>query len=345
MTRQAGHFKGDAAIQDAALSKYARAKLETTEPLGPTHAALLEYVPDESSVLDIGCSSGYLAAQLAQRGCRVVGVEVNHADAVAAREFCEFVIEGDVETLKLTEQLGGRTFDAILLGDVLEHLRTPESVLSGLHGLLRTDGCIAVSVPNVAHASIRLQLLLGGFWYTPVGLLDETHLRFFTLDTFTALADSAGFRVIDTTPIEEPINPDLFGQVVTQLGLGHDGAARLERFLSAPSAMTFQYVMKLVSSWADGTGPPVERPSWNRTLPEYLARRDEMIRDLQQQVSEQTTWALNAAQQVRERDALILDLQKRLAEQSAWAQASADEARRLDGIIQALQEQISSRGS
>src|SRR5207248_2616993 len=87
---------------------------------------------------------------------------------------------GDAEELDLETELGGERFDAILFADVLEHLRDPAALLKRVRPLVAENGVVIASIPNVAHASVRLALLGGSFRYREWGLLDETHLRFFT---------------------------------------------------------------------------------------------------------------------------------------------------------------------
>ena len=121
-----------------------------------------------------------------------------------ARRYCTRMLEGNVETLDFDEL--GR-YDAILLGDVLEHLRNPRAILEKLAGKLKPGGKILISLPNIANIWVRLNLLLGRFNYSRVGILDETHLRFFTLKSARQLAADSGLDVISTgvTPIPLPL--------------------------------------------------------------------------------------------------------------------------------------------
>ena len=162
--------------------------------LGGSHLLMLGEVADGSRVLDIGCSTGYLAERLAARGCSVVGFERDAASAAEAERWCEQVIVGDIEaSADRAELLAG--FDFVLLGDVLEHLVDPWAALSFVRGLLAPGGVAVVSIPNVAAWPVRLGLLAGRFDYTDFGLLDRTHLRFFTRRSAHDLARRAGFRV------------------------------------------------------------------------------------------------------------------------------------------------------
>jgi methionine biosynthesis protein MetW len=154
---------------------------------------LLDLVPSGSRVLDIGCWTGYNGHVLIQRGCTVVGVENNERAAHAASAEYHDVIIGDVEKEEIQQMISG-SFDAILLLDVLEHLRDPGRILHLGHKWAPT-GLALVSVPNVAHWSIRRELLRGRWRYTPTGILDSTHLRFYTVQTATNLLEESGWHV------------------------------------------------------------------------------------------------------------------------------------------------------
>ena len=146
-------------------------------------------------MLDVGCASGYLAAGLAGRGCTVVGFERDPASAALARAHCAEIIVGDLESDADRGALPGG-FDVVVIGDVLEHLADPWDALRFVRGLLAPDGRVVVSLPNVAAWPIRLGLLRGSFEYADFGILDRTHLRFFTRSSAHALVRDAGFVVV-----------------------------------------------------------------------------------------------------------------------------------------------------
>ncbi|MDQ3850918.1 MAG: class I SAM-dependent methyltransferase [Actinomycetota bacterium] len=184
-----------------------------------THAKLLELVPPGATVLDAGCSSGYLAEPLAARGCRVTGLEVDPAAARAAERWCERVIVGDVERMDLP--LEPATFDAILCGDVVEHLRDPQAALARLRPFLRPGGRLVLSTPNVANWAIRLSLLLGRFEYTDRGLLDRTHTHLFTRRSLLDCVRRAGYcpTVVDfTAPLPPAVRSDRTEAVAHRIG-------------------------------------------------------------------------------------------------------------------------------
>lgn len=158
------------------------------------HAKLLEAVGGGGRVLDVGSSSGYLAQPLVGRGNIVVGLELDPEAARAAEAFCEQVLVGDVETMELPFEPG--SFDVVLLGDVIEHLRDPVAALARLRPLLRPEGRLVLSTPNVANWAIRLSLLAGRWRYTDRGILDRSHTHLFTRSTLAETIERAGYRLV-----------------------------------------------------------------------------------------------------------------------------------------------------
>jgi len=144
----------------------------------------MNYISQDSCVLDVGCACGDLGIALKEyKNCSCHAFEYNEgsiaiADSTGAYEKISQV---DLDRLAPEDfpEYQGR-FDHVVCGDVLEHLREPYRVLDILRCYLKEGGSIVASIPNIAHASIKANLLLDDFTYTPVGLLDETHIRFFT---------------------------------------------------------------------------------------------------------------------------------------------------------------------
>jgi SAM-dependent methyltransferase len=176
------------------------------EPFNPRphggHRKLLDVLGRPRRVLDVGCSSGYLARPLHADGVSVVGLELDERAAQHARAFCEAVLVGDVESMELPFEPG--SFDAVLCGDVIEHLRDPLSFLVRVRPLLGPGGRLVLSTPNVANWSIRLGLLFGRFRYTDRGILDCTHTHLFTRKTLQECLEAADYRVVQfdfTVPV------------------------------------------------------------------------------------------------------------------------------------------------
>ena len=159
------------------------------------HAKLLALVGSGKRVLDVGCSSGYLARPLVARGCAVVGLELDPAAAAEARDVCEEVLVGDVESMELPFEPG--SFDVVLCGDLIEHLRDPEAFLARVRPFLKADGRLVLTTPNVANWAMRLGLLAGRWTYTERGILDRTHTYLFTRSTLVETLERAGYRVVE----------------------------------------------------------------------------------------------------------------------------------------------------
>ena len=138
-----------------------------------SYAYVLEMVGERKKVLDLGCASGYLASQLVRRECDVVGVDVNPVAAEEARKYCTSVVVADLDETMLPELFDGKVFDAVVFGDVLEHLHEPTRTLDEVRGLLSERGYVVASIPNVSHGAIRLALLSGRFDYQEIGILDD----------------------------------------------------------------------------------------------------------------------------------------------------------------------------
>ena len=145
-------------------------------------------------VLDIGCGEGFFASELAQSGNRVTGIDDREtpANPVFERYFSADLDHG---IDPVVDELNGQRFDRVLLLDVLEHLKSPERILRQAHRVLKREGTLIVSIPNIANIAVRIMLLLGQFNYQQRGLLDRTHLRFFTRKTARRLLEDNGYSI------------------------------------------------------------------------------------------------------------------------------------------------------
>lgn len=123
----------------------------------------------------------------------MVGIETDPNAAAEARAVCEQVLVGDVESIELP--FDEQSFDVVLCGDVLEHLRDPESFLRRVRPLIRPNGRLVLTTPNVANWAMRLGLLAGRWRYTERGILDRTHAHLFTQRTLTEALDRAGYSI------------------------------------------------------------------------------------------------------------------------------------------------------
>lgn len=233
---------------------------------GSTHNLVVGLVEPGSRVLEFGCATGYMSQALRDRlGATVVGVELNAEAAQLAAVHLDRLLVGDAEELDLEAELGGEEFDAILFADVLEHLRDPGAVLKRVRPLVSEGGVVIASIPNVAHASVRLALLGGSFRYREQGLLDEGHLRFFTREGVQDLFESSGYlithwlrRRLEIEETEIPV-PRSVPEEARAWATGD------------PEATTYQFVVCAVPS-----EPGAQLHAWRTKLGEARAELDDL---------------------------------------------------------------------
>jgi 2-polyprenyl-3-methyl-5-hydroxy-6-metoxy-1,4-benzoquinol methylase len=222
------------------LSKY-DIEVDLEHRQGTSHALLVELVGANKRVLDVGCDTGYLGEALNTLGNETIGFESNAAAAEAARTKLSRVEVGDLETTDLVALFGRSSFDVVVFGDVLEHLRDPLPVLRQGRPLLAPGGSVVISTPNVAHGDVRLALLDGRFRYTKVGILDDTHTRFFTRDSLVDFLRDAGFVLADL----RRTRAELFS---TEVGVveGDYDPQLVARLREDDEATTYQFVVRAV---------------------------------------------------------------------------------------------------
>jgi 2-polyprenyl-3-methyl-5-hydroxy-6-metoxy-1,4-benzoquinol methylase len=155
----------------------------------------------QSVILELGCGSGATgrAALRAAKAGRYVGIEVDRASADIAKESLSEVLIGDVATLDLSRFHG--SFDALVASEVLEHLVDPWSVLRKLRCCLKPNAIVIASSPNISHWQIVYNLLKGRFRYAEYGVMDSTHLRWFTPESYRSLFVDSGFEIEALRPI------------------------------------------------------------------------------------------------------------------------------------------------
>ena len=206
-----------------------------------THAFVLDMIGYSKRVLEVGCATGYLTKVLTQRGCTVTGIEIDAGAAEKASRWADKVITGNAEDLGIWAGIDDEAYDVITFGDVLEHLYDPLTVLRTARRKLKPTGFVVTSLPNIAHGDVRLSLLHGAFQYRTIGLLDRTHVRFFTLRSVRELLLDAGFIVVETRRVIMPM-------FTTELGLQREDYSEtvLAEVRADSEYETYQFVMKSV---------------------------------------------------------------------------------------------------
>lgn len=283
--------------------------------LNTSHAQVIDLIGDAHRVLDVGCWAGDLGRVLIDRGCRVSGFEIDAGAAAIAAEHLESVVVGDLDATPLSGHFEAGSFDAIIFADVLEHVMDPAGVLADSVRLLAPGGRIVISIPNVTHGSLRLALLQGRWRTTDTGLLDRTHIRFFSREGLLQLVADAGL-----------VTDELRGTTADPLGVEvdvdpHDlPPAVLSWVRNQPDAMIYQFQLA-VRPPREGETPTVpalvvgKDPRWVRPDPAGEALMTK-------------AWRAELVERDR-----VIGLE-------AAADVATAETRRLQGIVKRLREQV-----
>ncbi|MDF2378545.1 MAG: bifunctional glycosyltransferase/class I SAM-dependent methyltransferase [Verrucomicrobiales bacterium] len=165
------------------------------ESEGSSHVVVKRMIGSGKVVLDIGCGEGSFAAQLREQGNTVSGIDVLASPAHRDKMEQYYQVDLDQGLDSCLTEIQGFRYDIILLMDVLEHLRNPSQLLLQLRSVADPGTLILCSVPNVANITVRLSLLFGRFTYSEKGILDKTHLRFWTGSSFRRFVEENGLSV------------------------------------------------------------------------------------------------------------------------------------------------------
>jgi SAM-dependent methyltransferase len=199
---------------------------------------------DSSSVLEFGCSSGALAREYKKVNplARYVGVEISDEYAQLARRFCDHVFELDVDSVPDSFYDENSLVDCWVFGDVLEHLKDPWRVLRQIRRVIG-KGCVVACIPNAQHWSVQARLCAGSFQYEDAGLMDRTHLRWFTRQTIHELFNQSGFKLEAGFPriFPEP-QRDIFVQAIREMAK----VIGLDPDIAAADCAPLQYVVRAV---------------------------------------------------------------------------------------------------
>ncbi len=233
-------------------------------------AVLLDLVPAGADVLDVGIGGGALGRQLgAARGCRVDGATISPAEAARAAPHYRHIEIADLNVTALDTLFAGRRYDAIICADVLEHLPRPTAVLESCRRLLAEDGRLLLSIPNVAYSGLVAELLAGEFRYRTEGLLDRTHVRFFTRRSVLRLLREQGWQVDLLRPVHLDLRDSEFRPALDLL------PPAVRRYLLArPDGQTYQFIIEarpasaaaFAAAWSVDEPEPSQPASYSTQL-------------------------------------------------------------------------------
>src|SRR5262245_8555824 len=261
------------------------------------HSRVIRLTGYGKKVLELGCASGYVSKVLTEQfGCTVTGIELNPEAAAKARQRCERVICGDAEVLDYAKELADERFDVVLFGDVLEHLKDAGTVLRKIRDFVKPDGYAVASIPNIGHAAVVLELMAGRFAYRPLGLLDNTHIRFFNRRSIYELFESTGYVIEELSRIEAAPPATEF-----RTNLSDFPREIVEFTLAREEATTYQFIIK-----ARPATEAAALAEQRRRLEELQASRDANADRLQQDLD-------TARATLAEREAELLSVREQMA--------------------------------
>lgn len=234
-------------------------------------SVLAGHVRAQAHILDLVCGSGALGAFLAEhKQCVCDGVTLSQEEARHAAPFYRHVHVADLEDCDLDQLFGDARYDYIVCADVLEHLRQPERILAACRKRLTPEGRLLISVPNAGYSGLVAELLHGEFRYREEGLLDRTHLRFFTRRSLSRFLAEQGWQVDDINTIERALPESEFRVAYDSLP-----PAVARHLLATPDALAYQFIASAAPvAQAQAIEPPVNYPQAHAlfTAQLYMAR-------------------------------------------------------------------------
>jgi len=209
---------------------------------------LLNLIPETSwKIIEVGCSSGALAKAFKQKNsnCQYIGIEIDSDYIELAKRYCDECLNLDIENVDDAFYLNNSDCDCWVFGDTLEHLRDPWKVLKKIRENIQLNGKVVACIPNAQHWSLKVKLSIGDFRYEDQGLLDKTHLRWFTRQTIIEMFEQVGFKIEAGHPriFDEP-NRDLFLPLIKKLA----DRAGVDLEIAIQDALPLQYVIRAIAN-------------------------------------------------------------------------------------------------
>jgi SAM-dependent methyltransferase len=210
-----------------------------------------------ADVLELGCATGYFSDALRARGHDVVGLEMDATAVEACRARGLIAYVADLASVDPLRAVYGRRFDAVLAMDVVEHLAWPGPLLDAVRSVIRPGGRLVVTGPNVAYWAVRLRLLFGRWTYARAGVMDETHLRWYTRRTWRELLERHGFVVSSADPAEAMLPKDAW---LRKVGVSETrlDAMRLRMARWFPTLFTTVFVFVATPKEIDDAAPAAD---------------------------------------------------------------------------------------
>ncbi|MDR0259150.1 MAG: class I SAM-dependent methyltransferase, partial [Comamonas sp.] len=205
-------------------------------------SVLANKIQSGARVLDLGCGPGVLGQYLQQhKACTLDGVTFSAEEAALARPYYRDLAVADLEQINLAEAFTRRQYDYIVCADVLEHLRQPEQLLADCRDLLAENGEILVSIPNAGYCGLVMELMQGELRYREEGLLDSTHLRFFTRQSLLRLMQAGQWSVQSLETIDRPLDESEFARTTAD----SLPPAVMRYLLAQPDALAYQFICSI----------------------------------------------------------------------------------------------------
>ena len=210
-----------------------------------SNSVILNNIKPGSTVLEIGCAHGRMTKYLKETlNCTVDIAEIDYQAGSIAKQWCRNSWIGSIGDIEVSVfwniVLGDLKYDYVIFADVLEHLLHPEQVLSESKRALKKDGSIWISIPNIAYNGVVIDLINDKFTYRETGLLDNTHLRFFTINSLDKMVKKAGFKIVNEQNLKNHLKNSEFKEAYSQV------PPQIASFLKfRPSGEVYQMVWEL----------------------------------------------------------------------------------------------------
>lgn len=304
-----------------------------------SYGLIIDLAGKNHKVLEIGTSTGYLTKILKERGNQVVGIELDQNAAEVARQYCESMIIGDAEEIDLDRYLSPGSIDVIILGDVLEHLKWPGAMLESIKKYLKPNGYLVVSLPNICHADILLNLFNQDFRYTSTGLLDETHLRFFGKKNVYSLFAAYGYAIEELRRIEIPVNATEQRRDLSKI------PAEIVKLVNAlPESNSYQFVFRAVPSYIENKDTLNEYVDFNKifakAIEDVTKEHESQKRSLSEQLQQARTQLDSLSQEIVQLQLNSTEKDETMASISQQLQEANNRAREYQEQIEQINKSI-----